>query len=66
MMTTETEFSHHGTVAFALGPLLPLTWIPTDPELKGRCRKIQEIKLMNGRMNLKTYSLLQPQISSIH
>ena len=66
MMITEIHFGHHGIDAFTLGPLLPLTWIPADPELKGKCRKIQEINLMNRKINLKTYNLLQPQVSSIH
>ena len=66
MMITEIHVGHHGIDAFTLGPLLPLTWIPADPELKGKCRKIQEINLMNRKINLKTYNLLQPQVSSIH
>ena len=56
MMITEIHFGHHGIDAFTLGPLLPLTWIPADPELKGKCRKIQEINLMNRKINLKTYN----------
>lgn len=67
MMITEIHFGHPGIDAcIHPRPSPPINVDPSDLELKGKYRKIQEINLINRKINLKTYNLLQPQVSSIH